>query len=509
MKILYNIDTTSQSYVTVLPERQPVFVHTVAPAQAQDESGMGSCYLKAAVRGICFARRVESSWYQLMLIFSPECIPNSSSLDFSVYNLDPSLRNRQARAFPPAAQASLVLDDSWTGKGFLSWILTENGTGKTLIKGRLVRDIDFASSAFNEQGGLEGLVAAAASRTSQRDDLDGKGWGLEVCLSLKMINPEGKDEFRGRREFEEMLRRGTAMASVTSVAVQGIVASSPASIAASTPRANPQNQNEPIRRNPPSSAPRNSTIPNLPHSSSNTSTQSVRPSPAHHQSATLPPPPRPMPSSSRTSTSSSLPPSSLPMQASSSAGPSSLPPPPPRHSSSAPVPVHPPRSNGHSSSVPPASSSTHVASSSSRNQSREVTPPPVPQRKSPPPSTPSRERLAALIRTDEKMSPSMAKQLAQNPVLLKLLKAVPPGGLSSMLGNGHAESSKHSPDSGGAPTPTPIGPPAPASKATNAVTDPAEGCCNCGAMTTDIWRTKNMKDGTKKKVCNGELLVSS
>jgi hypothetical protein len=94
----------------------------------------------------------------------------------------------------------------------------------------------------------------------------------------------------------------------------------------------------------------------------------------------------------------------------------------------------------------------------------------------------------------------MAKQLAQNPVLLKLLKAVPPGNLN--LGQ-VTDTNKQSPESGGAPTPTPSAPPvASSSKAVNAA--PSEGCCNCGAMTTDIWRTKNMKDGTKKKVCNGK-----
>lgn len=56
VKILYTLDTSSQSYVTVLPERQPVYVHSIGPAHAPDEGGLGSCYLKAAARGICFAR---------------------------------------------------------------------------------------------------------------------------------------------------------------------------------------------------------------------------------------------------------------------------------------------------------------------------------------------------------------------------------------------------------------------------------------------------------------------
>jgi len=58
VKILYSLDTSSQSYVTVLPERQQVYIHpSSGPAHAPSQEGvLGSCYLKAAVRGICFAR---------------------------------------------------------------------------------------------------------------------------------------------------------------------------------------------------------------------------------------------------------------------------------------------------------------------------------------------------------------------------------------------------------------------------------------------------------------------
>lgn len=57
VKILYSLDTSSQSYVTVLPERQPVYVHSISSIHSKTEAeGTGSCYLKAAVRGICFAR---------------------------------------------------------------------------------------------------------------------------------------------------------------------------------------------------------------------------------------------------------------------------------------------------------------------------------------------------------------------------------------------------------------------------------------------------------------------
>ena len=477
-----------------------------------------------------------------------------------MYNLDPHPRPSATRAFQHPAAQSGALDESWTGKGFLSWIIGESGTGKTLIKGRLVREAEFGSMAFNDQGGLEGLMAAAAARqsSSQREDMDGKGWGLEVGISLKMVNPDGKDEFKGRREFEDMMRRGV----LTSVGNTGasshargssVANSSPVSVASATPRAH---HPEPIRRNPPSASStggRGNTnsnangsgsmgmpaMPNFQHSSSTTSlhshSHSVRPSPTlgHQSIPHLPPPNRPASASSRMSLPSSLPPSSIPMSASSSAGagPSN---PPQRPSSSASLhrpgqqhtqpgytsqPQHQ-QNNGASAHV---SSSNHVASS--RVHSREVTPPPLPQRKSPPPSTPSREKLAALLRTDEKMSPSMAKHLAQNPVLLKLLKAVPPTALNfghdvkvgSGLANGGSTSNGNgngnggSPDSEGAPTPTPSGPTAssstskPAQKNTPTTTISAEGCCNCGVKESELWRTKAMKDGTKKKVCNGEL----
>jgi hypothetical protein len=476
-----------------------------------------------------------------------------------VYNLDPLPRPTGTRAFHHPAAQNGALDESWTGKGFLSWIISESGTGKTLIKGRLVRETEFSSMAFNEQGGLEGLMAAAAARQSapQREDMDGKGWGLEVGISLRMVNPDGKDEFKGRREFEDMMRRGilTSVGTSATTATQGrassVANSSPvsvASVASATPRAH---HPEPIRRNPPSASSTSRgnagangnangsmgmpAMPNFHHSSSNASvhshshSHSVRPSPAlgHQSLPHLPAPNRPASASSRMSQPSSLPPSSIPMSASSSAGagPSN---PPQRPSSAAsthrPTPQHAQASyssqsqhqqnNGLSAH---ASSSTHVASS--RVRSREITPPPLPQRKSPPPSTPSREKLAALLRTDEKMSPSMAKHLAQNPVLLKLLKAVPPTALNFghdvKVGSGLANSSTNgngngtangSPDSEGAPTPTPSGPTAPSSNskpAQKGMTTSAEGCCNCGVKESELWRTKAMKDGTKKKVCNG------
>lgn len=66
---------------------------------------------------------------------------------------------------------------------------------------------------------------------------------------------------------------------------------------------------------------------------------------------------------------------------------------------------------------------------------------------------------------------------------------------------------KESPESNEATTPTPSAPSAPS---TSKQKQPirvfsTEGCCNCGAKESELWRTKTMKDGTKKKVCNGKL----
>ena len=316
------------------------------------------------------------------------------------------------------------------------------------------------------------MAAAARAGNGQREDMDGRGWGLEVCVSLRMVNPEGKDEFKGRREFEDMLRRGTALTSVSSPA-----ASSPT--ANMTPRAG---QSEPIRRGPPSAPPPRvnaSATGSLPPSSSSTRPSPIngpQPLPLHH---------RPSSASSRMSAQSPLASSSMQLSSSSSAVNS--------------YSTAPNRSTPRANPNPlPPSSSSHAPSSSNRPSSREITPPPPPRRKSPPPTTPSREKLAALLRADDKMSPRMIKQLANHPVLLQLLKGA--GGMNT------ANNAK-SPESGDAPTPTPIASSSAGPPTTTATT--TEGCCNCGAMESELWRTKNMKDGTKKKVCNGTCFLTS
>lgn len=138
-------------------------------------------------------------------------MPNRTSLDFTVYNLEPAIRPpASSRAFPSPTQHPPPAA-SWTGRGFLSWALAEQGAGSTLAKGRLVREYEFSPACFAEGGGLEGLMAAAA--TGGAEDVDGKGWGVEVTLTLRQLNPEGKAEFSGRREFENMLAGGKSSAS--------------------------------------------------------------------------------------------------------------------------------------------------------------------------------------------------------------------------------------------------------------------------------------------------------
>ncbi|EKD04445.1 hypothetical protein A1Q2_01221 [Trichosporon asahii var. asahii CBS 8904] len=214
VKILYTIDTSPQSYLAVLPERQDVYVHP-----ASQGIMMGSCALKALARGICFA--------------SPECVPTRSTLDFSVYNLDPSRAGARSTFHGPAAPSS------WAGKGFLSWALAEGGSGSTLARGRLVREYEFSPTCFSEGGGLEGLMAAAAAAEAEGD---GKGWGLEVTLTLRQLNPEGKSEFSGRQAFESMLAGGKSTA-----AAPIAVASSPA---------RPSNANNAVFAKPPPPPPK-------------------------------------------------------------------------------------------------------------------------------------------------------------------------------------------------------------------------------------------------------------
>lgn len=54
--MLYTIDTSPQSYLTVLPDKQDVYVHPVSPKSDL----LGSVALKCLAKGICYARYVPS-----------------------------------------------------------------------------------------------------------------------------------------------------------------------------------------------------------------------------------------------------------------------------------------------------------------------------------------------------------------------------------------------------------------------------------------------------------------
>ncbi|WWC57587.1 uncharacterized protein I303_100119 [Kwoniella dejecticola CBS 10117] len=532
VKVLYSIDTSSQSFLTVLHDRQDVYIHPGSPYTSEGGGPVGSCTLKSVARGICFA--------------SPECIPNSTSLDFSVYNLDPTVtRPATARAFPSSPAESSSAASSWTGKGFLSWALSENGKGKTLIKGRLVREYEFSSSHFAPEGGLEGLMALASSGANGNggdgEDSDGKGWGLEVGISLRQLNPDGKIEFQDRKEFEDMLAKGKSTS--TSTVPASASTSSPVRPSGSTPaRSSPLiNGITRFHSHSQSEGGRTPHITSTPQQAgpSASSTATVRPPlplaqptpvPAHQAG---PSSSRPSSSLSHRASSSSMPPSSLPALPSSSNIPSSRP------SSSVGDRPNQTQTGAHprNGSAPPKPESSNQAGPS---RNREVTPPPVARPKSPPPSTPSRSKLHALLRADGMMSPELARHLASNPVLRNLLKAVPSnsnaltalrsitginrsptaialekGKKSAHNGNGHGNGTGNdhhghgggndgSDDKEGSPeatTPTPSNAPLPTpGRITRNMQ--ADGCCNCGTTVSSCWRTKKMKDGTPRKVCD-------
>ncbi|WVR03083.1 hypothetical protein IAU60_000072 [Kwoniella sp. DSM 27419] len=493
VKVLYSIDATPQSYVTVLHDRQDVYVHPGPPGYGStaDQGPVGSCSLKSVARGICFA--------------SPECIPNATNLDFSVYNAEPSGRHAaSARAFPSSPGDS---SSAWTGRGFLSWVLAEESNGSTLARGRLIREYEFSSTHFAPEGGLEGLMAAAqAAADGTSEEADGKGWGLEIGISLRQLNPEGKVEFAGRREFEEMLAKGRSLS-------QSVTPSSPSRPAASTPASIPRSSplvNSVSRLN--GSTPTLSTVPRPGPSASSTGT--ARPPPTSTQSGNVPAhagnghPSRPSSSLSHRASSSSMPPSSLPALPSSSNAPSSRP-----SSSTGENPMPAPMAQPPTRPAPPSQQAE--SSRAAAQRSREVTPPPVARLKSPPPSTPSRAKLHALLRADGMMSPDLARHLASNPVLRNLLKAVPSNsnalsalrnitGINNPPNAVKKKEEEDDKDGSGdeATTPTPSAPPLPTPRTVRPVRNTEDGCCNCGTMVSSCWRTKKMKDGTPRKVCD-------
>lgn len=358
---------------------------------------------------------------------------------------------------------------------------------------------------------------------------DGRGWGLEVVVSLKMVNPGGKGEFSGRQAFERMLYSGNGQASGSV-----LVATSPLrSNTVTNATANAPSPSMSFRPPPHTSDHRiPGSTPPVHNAGQGQGQQAPSPrAPANSTSARPPLPPA-------RSSGSTLPPSSMPMAPSSSQSGTSR---PPSTSGTARQPYrpppapHPPSSSASNSSAPARGQSNHPPqpppsnvskqnqnhpSSSASNHStpngkyqqpipgpppgsrhsRQVTPPPLPRPKSPPPTTPHRRALRDLLQADGKMSPSLAKELVNNPSLMALLKSIPSAARSPSGSGGEgskrvkAEDSRSTRDE----TPTPTGPktlPATAGK---------DGCSNCGTTETTMWRSKVYPDGTQTKVCDGE-----
>lgn len=466
---------------------------------------MGSCLLKGVARAICFA--------------SPECIPNQTSLDFSVYNLDPAQRSPAPRAFAPSEEST-----SWTGRGFLSWALSESSPGSTIVKGRLIQDYEFSCSQFTPEGGLEGLVAAANAGPQSRED-NGKGWGLEVSISLRQVNPEGKAEFKGRKEFEESLAKGTGTA--------GSPASTPGILSSPAVRRFTSQQNV-GRQVPVGQAKEKVHSQTQSHAQPQNSGSSQGQNQSQRQSQMTErlqnqtgPSSRPTSSMGNRTSSSGIPPSSFPGDPASS-GPNQL---SSRASSTIPPPPPPPQRQ---STNPKIAATSAESSATAAARSRQVTPPPPLRSKSPPPSTPSRKHLHALLRADGMMSPELARHLASNPTLRNLLKAVPNNSkvftqlrsFSGLMGdkgkknetgqgrsigaaggrNREAEVEREdSPTEPTTPTPSLPQPNTPLTVTQNrsaAAGAQGGGCCNCGTMQSDCWRIRKMKDGPPRKVCD-------
>lgn len=390
----------------------------------------------------------------------------------------------------------------------------------------MTQDYEFSCSQFTPEGGLEGLVAAANAGPQSRED-DGRGWGLEVSISLRQVNPEGKAEFKGRKEFEESLAKGTGTA--------GSPASTPGILSSPAVRKFASQQNvgrqvpvgqskEKVHSQAQSQAQPQNSGPSQGQNQSQRQSQTIERLQSQTGSSS-----RPTSSMGNRTSSSGIPPSSFPGDPTSSnsnqlssRASSTIPPPPP-----------PPQRQ---STTNPQNAPTFAESSATAAaRSRQVTPPPSLRSKSPPPSTPSRKHLHALLRADGMMSPELARHLASNPTLRNLLKAVPNNSnmftqlrsFSGLMGdkgkkdeigqgagsgaagtrNREAEVEREdSPTEPTTPTPSLPQPNTPLTVTQNrsaAAGAQGGGCCNCGTMQSDCWRIRKMKDGPPRKVCDG------
>lgn len=436
---------------------------------ALSRQSAGQC----ALQGKCL-----SCSYTVLTAFSPELVPVPSQPDSSLYVLDPRepLRPRSRSTSPSTSTTHFPV---WTGKGLLSWLLAEADPGKSLAMGRLTRSWEFSASSgsfsLGDEGGLEGLMAAANAAS---EDEDGMGWGLEIALSLR----EAKNPPMGRRELHETLDRGVVVGDAGSPAVSGGQRQQAQVPLPVPPRPNPSRPGPPPKQ-----------------------AERQWSSSAAPVSAPAAGPSRPIagrgPSSQSNFTRA---PSSGPRQppkqaeASGSNWQRSTPTPTPAPEASRPAYQRP-------QSVAP-------------NPSQPVQPSPLSQSLQPPSVPPSPNELLSQLLPALKqasagnaLSPEVAKQISSNPALLKILKAMAPTPAATTVPSPletkpspSASTTTHTP----MPQSTPAAIPVDFPSGTTPSIYSAEPCYNCGTHESACWRTKKLRDGQSRKVCDGECFMA-
>ncbi|WVO18337.1 hypothetical protein L204_106052 [Cryptococcus depauperatus] len=167
VRVSYFVPSSNQTYSTLFPALQQVYVHSNRDAQTPEI--WGSIYLKTVVKGVLNA--------------SPEFHPNyPGALDLSLYALDPRETFFRRARDQSSRSDSKASSEVWTGKGLLSWTLSEAGQGKNLIAGRLEKASDFTSVIKTQnKPALEALMEAETE-----GDVEEESWGIEVHVGLNM-----------------------------------------------------------------------------------------------------------------------------------------------------------------------------------------------------------------------------------------------------------------------------------------------------------------------------------
>lgn len=154
----------------------------------------------------------------------------------SLYVLNPrDTYLRRSREEPLRSPSNAPLE-VWQGKGLVSWALEEQGEGKNLITGRIVRRAEFTGFTTVTEG-VCALEALAAANSSAGND-DGQAWGIEVAVGLK----------------SGMTGLGTFPGPLHQTVERGIVAAHAGSLARPLPRQQqqqPHPQSEPVMGKPP------------------------------------------------------------------------------------------------------------------------------------------------------------------------------------------------------------------------------------------------------------------